>query len=509
MSQSPCKLYATVRKLSAFEPIALFAHLSEYAEKEGQAFYQNNQTGISIGLIESALCLRGKRNTFRLRTLNKMGGTLFPQLIAQFPYPLVNTSQIGNQFEAELPLPPASASLSQRLKNHPIIELIRSHLLSVEGDLPEAFSGGLIGAFSYDLIRQLETIPENPQDELDEPNYLLFVPSLFFVIDKAANQTSFVALSLTKNDPDNARELDKLIQLAKQPIPLSLPNFKAESLISDTSQTDYEQGVLQFKEHIKAGDIFQGVYGRMEAGNCEGNPFAAFYHLTQINPSPFQFYLRTFDGALFGASPELQVQVDSHNSKQRVTISPIAGSRPVKADSHSNIRQQIRLRTDSKELAEHVMLIDLARNDIASIAKAGTTEVTDAFALKQYSHIQHLVSTVRGELQDRYDALDAYFATMNMGTLTGAPKVRATQLIARYEKNARGFFGGGFGIISSNGNMDTCIVIRSIRVKNDRVYLRAAAGIVADSHPIQEYEETETKMAACKKALLLASGASL
>ena len=245
----------------------------------------------------------------------------------------------------------------------------------------------------------------------------------------------------------------------------------------------------------------------MRSADFSGDAFAVYQQLKAVNPSPYSFFMRDHQGVLLGCSPELALRVTGDDKKGRtVEIDPIAGTKPRGlfadgVDIHKDSRYEIALKLDEKELAEHVMLIDLARNDIASIAKPGTTIVKRALFIEKYSHVQHLVSEVMGALREDIDALTAYIATMNMGTLTGAPKPMAQQIIAAHEANGRGYFGGGFGVITFSGEMETAIVIRSLRFKRGKVYARAAAGIVADSVPESEYEETLHKMRATLQVL--------
>ena len=256
--------------------------------------------------------------------------------------------------------------------------------------------------------------------------------------------------------------------------------------------------------------MFQVVPSRTIISNYNAEPLDIYSKLRELNPSPYMFYINGRNGILLGSSPETYIRVDGDGQKT-VEIRPIAGTKPRgtvgnEIDPDLDSRYETELKIDEKELAEHTMLVDLARNDIAKISKPGSRYVLNPFVAEKYSHVQHLVSTVRGKLKDDLDALHAYLASMNMGTLTGAPKVEAMKLIRYVEKTKRGFYGGSVGDITPSGDFDSCIVIRSMRLKGNKAYIRAGAGIVYDSIPGKEFLETEKKAHACIKAIQLAGG---
>ena len=263
--------------------------------------------------------------------------------------------------------------------------------------------------------------------------------------------------------------------------------------------------VRKIKEHIKAGDVYQAVISRTITANISKEPLDIYKKLRKLNPSPYMFYINDADGILLGSSPEMSLRVEG-DGKKIVEIRPIAGTKPRgfignKIDVDLDSRYETELKIDEKEVSEHTMLVDLARNDVAKISVAGTRYVDEPFVVEKYSHVQHLVSNVRGVLKPDLDALHAYTATMNMGTLTGAPKVEAMKLLRKYEKTKRGFYGGAVGYITPNGDLDSTIIIRSIRIKNNKAYVRAGAGIVYDSDPESEFIETENKAKACLAAI--------
>ena len=276
------------------------------------------------------------------------------------------------------------------------------------------------------------------------------------------------------------------------------------SNFSNKDDETYKQDVVDLKANILSGDIFQVVPSRTFSLPCP-DPLTAYAQLKISNPSPYMFYMQDADFTIFGASPESAIKYEK--SSNQVEIYPIAGTRPRGKRANGEIdpdldsRIELNLREDDKEKAEHIMLVDLARNDVAKVSRPGTRFVKDLLKVDRYSHVMHLVSRVVGQLRDDLDALHAYQACMNMGTLVGAPKVSAATLIRQVEKKRRGSYGGAVGYLNGNGDMDTCIVIRSAFVKNDRAYIQAGAGVVYDSDPQSEANETRTKAQAVINAV--------
>ncbi|MCJ7675018.1 MAG: chorismate-binding protein, partial [Sedimentisphaerales bacterium] len=287
---------------------------------------------------------------------------------------------------------------------------------------------------------------------------------------------------------------------------------------TDTSRNDYEAMVKSAKQHIIDGDIFQVVLSRTIIEPCPDEPLDVYKRLRQLNPSPYMFYLNMPSTILMGSSPELNLRVsgpapaspDSSGGgaidARSVEIRPIAGTKPRgrvagAIDPDTDFRYEAELKIDRKELAEHMMLVDLARNDIARVAEPGSRVVTELLTVEKYESVQHLVSNVKGILARGLDALSAYLATMNMGTLTGAPKIEAMKLIRLLEKTKRGYYGGAVMYLTVDGRFDSCITIRSLQVKDHTAYIRVGAGIVHDSIPKTEFEETEHKANSCLRAI--------
>jgi anthranilate synthase component 1 len=296
-----------------------------------------------------------------------------------------------------------------------------------------------------------------------------------------------------------------------KPLPVhSKQTVEASELKANKSDEEFKQDVVNLKEHILAGDIFQVVPSRTFSLPCH-HPHDAYRELKKQNPSPYMFFIQDQEFAMFGASPESALKYTKDTNQ--VEIYPIAGTRPrgKRADGSIDLdldsRLELNLQEDKKERAEHIMLVDLARNDVAKVSKPGSRYVTDLLKVDRYSHVMHLVSRVVGQLREDLDALNAYQACMNMGTLVGAPKVSAATLIREVEQQRRGSYGGAVGYINNNGDMDTCIVIRSAFVKNQTAYIQAGAGVVFDSDPQSEADETRGKAQAVISAVLASSQA--
>jgi anthranilate synthase component 1 len=278
-------------------------------------------------------------------------------------------------------------------------------------------------------------------------------------------------------------------------------------LDSDMIKDEYCDKVRILKRHIVNGDIFQCVLSRTISTDFQSEPLEVYRRLRQSNPSPYMFFIKSEDGILLGSSPERCIGVKGDNGIKTVEIRPIAGTKPrgiinERLDKDLDNRFETELKLDPKELAEHTMLVDLARNDVAKVSVSGTRHVSEPFIVEKYSHVQHLVSSVSGILKPELDPLHAYLASMNMGTLTGAPKIEAMKLLREHEKNKRGFYGGSVFYITPSKDFDSAIVIRSMRLKGNRAYIRAGAGIVYDSIPEKEFDETERKASACINALV-------
>ncbi|PJG84041.1 anthranilate synthase component I [Caviibacterium pharyngocola] len=364
------------------------------------------------------------------------------------------------------------------------------------------------GLFAYDLVASfipMENITLN-DDGLTCPDYVFYLAENLLVIDHQKQQTVLQTFCFNQREQaalqQSAVEISRKLQKIEPHLPIQAASTEVSTDLDDDK---FKQIIQDLKHHINIGDVFQIVPSRRFSLACP-NSLAAYRQLKRNNPSPYMVYMQDEDFTLFCASPESALKYSAQD--RQLEIYPIAGSRPRGFDAQGNIdpeldaRLELELRLDKKELAEHLMLVDLARNDIARVCQSGTRYVKNLMQVDRYSHIMHLVSRVVGRLRPELDALHAYQACMNMGTLTGAPKIKAMQLIYRFEGQKRHSYGGAVGYLSSDGNFDTCIVIRSAFVQNDIAYIQAGCGEVLDSDPQAEADETRHKAKAVVNAII-------
>lgn len=380
-------------------------------------------------------------------------------------------------------------------------------------DLPR-FAGGAVGFLGYDVARSFEkSVPAPPEDDLKLPEMIFMIMGLLVVFDHRYRRVKIVANAFL-DDHENAaaayaaaeRRIEEA--LANLASPARLPLIDAQKPVSrgpmrsNTTQEKFEAAVLKAKEHIRSGDAFQIVLSQRFETDFAGDPLKLYRCLRLVNPSPYMFCLRFGDSfSLVGSSPELHVRVTDDVAEVR----PIAGTRPRGATPEEDARNAAELLADPKERAEHVMLIDLARNDLGRVAETGSVRVTEQMVVERYSHVMHLGSHVVARLRKDKTAFDAMRATFPAGTVSGAPKIRAMQIINELETKKRGCYAGAVGYFGFDGALDCCIALRSIVLKNGRAYLQAGAGIVADSDPASEYRETVNKAMAMMTAISRAS----
>jgi anthranilate synthase component I len=368
------------------------------------------------------------------------------------------------------------------------------------------FCGGLAGYFGYDSVRYIEKKLEKscPADTLGCPDILLLQCEELAVIDNLSGKLYLIVYAdpaqpeAFANGKKRLRELKEQLKYSvSAPVVKATQGFPAER---EFAKADYLKAVDRAKELIAAGDFMQVQVGQRIKKRYTESPLSLYRALRSLNPSPYMYYYHFGDFHVVGASPEILVRQEQVPEGQKVTIRPLAGTRPRGATPETDKAVEKELVADPKERAEHVMLIDLARNDIGRIAKTGTVKVTEAFAVERYSHVMHIVSNVEGILKDGMTSVDVLKATFPAGTLTGAPKVHAMELIDKLEPNKRGLYGGACGYLSYAGDMDLAIAIRTGIVKDQTLYVQAAAGIVADSVPELEWKETEAKARALLRA---------
>ncbi|AOV03647.1 anthranilate synthase component I [Delftia tsuruhatensis] len=368
------------------------------------------------------------------------------------------------------------------------------------------FCGGLAGYFGYDAVRYIEKKLEDscPPDTLNCPDILLLQCEEVAVIDNLSGKLYLIVYANPGESEAYTRAKKRLRQLKDLlRYSVSAPQIKAgESHPAQRSfaKEDYLAAVEKAKELIAAGDFMQVQVGQRIHKRFTASPLSLYRALRSLNPSPYMYYYHLGDFHVVGASPEILVRQENTDEGQKVTIRPLAGTRPRGATPEADKATEKELVADPKERAEHVMLIDLARNDIGRIAKTGSVKVTEAFAVERYSHVMHIVSNVEGILRDGMDNMDVFKATFPAGTLTGAPKVHAMEIIDQLEPTKRGIYGGACGYLSFAGDMDLAIAIRTGVIKDGTLYVQAAAGVVADSVPEMEWKETEHKARALMRA---------
>ncbi len=380
-------------------------------------------------------------------------------------------------------------------------------------DLPP-FIAGAVGYAGYDVVRYTEHLPSAPEDDRGLPDLSFAFYDHMIVFDNVSKTVIVVVLADVSgaNSPEALRDaynaaaqrVDELAaQLAtpaEQPLAASDISTAGEVTLPYTSNFDqptFENAVRKCVEYIRAGDIFQVVFSQRLSVPIQSDPFEIYRTLRIVNPSPFMFFLRTPETTLVGSSPEIMVRVMNN----KVTVRPLAGTRPRGESEAEDRRLGEELLADEKERAEHVMLVDLGRNDVGRVAKYRTVELSDVMVIERYSHVMHITSNVTGELRDDCDAFDALRACLPAGTVSGAPKVRAMEIIDEIEPHRRGPYAGAVGYIDYGGNMDTCIALRTMVIQDGIAYVQAGAGIVADSNPAAEYQETLNKARGLLKAI--------
>lgn len=368
------------------------------------------------------------------------------------------------------------------------------------------FWAGSVGYASYDLIRRYEHLPDANPDELDVPDMLFIEPEVLVVFDHFRRRIFIVAPAVVGDEADRRRAeglVDATYRRLRGPLP-GVPGDRAGRRVTFTSnftQGGYEDAVRRAVEYIRAGDVFQVVPSQRMSAELGVHPVAIYRALRTINPSPYLGYLDLGPVTLVASSPESLVRSDGH----RVETRPIAGTRKRGADEHEDQQLADELLADEKERAEHVMLVDLGRNDLGRVCRFGSVQVDELMTIERFSHVMHIVSRVSGELAEGMTPLDALAATLPMGTASGAPKIRAMEIIDELEPVRRGPYAGAFGYLSVDGAMDMALTLRTAVVTGGRVHLQAGGGVVADSDPTAEYQESINKLAAVRQAVELAT----
>ncbi|MEW9798345.1 anthranilate synthase component 1 [Alteromonas sp. CYL-A6] len=468
----------------------------------------------SLLMVDAALRLECRGDTVTIDALSDNGKSVLPLFHTHAPDNVAVSDVSPSRLILNVAAPDRTLDEDSRLKAASVFDalrLLKDNLQPIRQHPHAVFLGGV---FAYDLLAGFEGLPAVDEGDNDCPDYVFYLAETLLMFDHQTRETEL--LGSVFSGPDVAQHYFSISQrleaLREQLHSVSaLPTVKAAQTPSVSVNKDdaaFCQDVSYLKSHILAGDIFQVVPSRTFSLPCP-SPVAAYASLKKQNPSPYMFYMQDEQFTIFGASPESALKYESESNQ--VEIYPIAGTRkrgkrPDGSIDHDlDSRIELNLREDEKEKSEHIMLVDLARNDVARVSRPGSRFVKDLLKVDRYSHVMHLVSRVVGQLRDDLDALHAYQACMNMGTLVGAPKVSAATLIRQVEKQRRGSYGGAVGYLNGTGDMDTCIVIRSAFVKHGIAYIQAGAGVVHDSDPQSEADETRNKAQAVINAVLVAN----
>ncbi len=373
------------------------------------------------------------------------------------------------------------------------------------------FFGGAVGYLGYDMVRFVEDLPNTNPREIGGWDACFMFTERLLIFDNMQQKLKLVCnVHLQEGaDPIVAyqqaqQQIEQLLEQLRQPLQREDGNAHPtgqQELTTNFKKDDFKDAVERCKEYIRAGDIFQVVISQRFSGKLQSDPFNIYRALRTINPSPYMFFLRFGDSVVVGASPEVLVRKEG----DRVDVRPIAGTLPRGKDAAEDLALEQQLLADPKERAEHIMLVDLGRNDVGRVAVAGTVEVSELMVVERYSHVMHIVSNVRGQLRPELDSFDVFRAAFPAGTLSGSPKIRAMEIIEEMEPVRREVYGGAVGYFSFSGNMDLAIAIRTLQIEKDHFYLQAGAGIVADSDPEMEYQETLNKARGVKRAIEMAN----
>ena len=386
----------------------------------------------------------------------------------------------------------------------PILRALARHYRPMPMPDLASFQGGWVGFFDYDLVRTWERLPDPTLGDETLPEAVFMAPRRLIVYDHLTHQVKVVVFALWNDQKDfkeayteAARAVAETVQRLRQPGPEPEEAPVLSRLKSNFKQREFEEAVEKAKEYIRAGDIFQVVLSQKFSARIAGDDFMLYRALRRINPSPYLFYLHFDKTRMVGASPEIMVRL----TNRKIEYRPIAGTRPRGGDAEEDVVLKQDMLQDAKERAEHIMLVDLGRNDVGKVAEAGTVRVPHLMEVEYYSHVMHIVSQVEGRLRRDLDGFDLFMSVFPAGTVSGAPKIRAMEIIRELEPTRRGPYAGAVGFFAFNGDMDFCIAIRTLTIHEDRLSIQAGAGIVYDSVPEKEYEETIKKAGALFRTL--------
>ena len=496
---------AITRRLTApVDLLALYAHLSDQGRRHDTALFETT-AGRSIILDRAAVRIECRGGSVAVNSLSA-GGEPVLELIGRRLADHVAESANDRLLLKFERLDETDAE--KRLLGKSPFDVLRAITTGFHSETPEeAMTICLIGIVAFDHVDLFEDLPQNAEDPTGFPDFIFFLAESAIIAEPRLTPrlicTSFASGEGEQQRRSHNSAIERLGELsfrASDVRPLHVEKGAAVEVSVDLGDEEFASAVTELKEHILAGDVYQVVGSRTFSASCT-DPLSSFARVRALDRSPYMFFVSMPDFTLFGASPETSVRVTRDRGERIVEVKPIAGTRPRGADGDQDDRMEADLRLDTKESAEHMMLVDLARNDVARVSERGTRHVAQLMTLEKYARVMHLVSSVKGVLAKQFDALHALEACLNPGTLSGAPKLKATELLRRYERTRRGPYGGTIGWLNGAGSMDTGIIIRSALVKDGTAYVRAGAGIVHDSDPVAEADETRRKASAVLSAI--------
>ena len=489
------------RLSGAFDPVLLYAALRGDGGAAPMLFRRTG--GRALILIDSALRLEATGSNATIRTLSETGKILLPTVAARL------ADHVESESEGHISLrfnPCVDPDEEARAAAPSALDALRAMTGIASRDGDEPFALTTLGIIGFDHVDMVEALPPRPAG--DFPDLIFDLAETMLVIEPGG-AARILSIAAGSDDPairhrqhhlaaDRLAAVSRRCEQAVAATPPTPP--VAATATPDLDEAAFMNVVDRLKAHVAAGDIFQAVPSRAFRAPCP-DALAAFRRLVSADPSAYHFYADTGFGTLFGASPETALELRRDAQGVSVSVSPIAGTRPRGSNPDEDDRQEADLRLDAKEVAEHLMLVDLARNDVARVAQPGTRRVTSLLSVERFARVMHLVSTVEGKLAPGRDAIDAVRACLNVGTLSGAPKLKAIELIRMVEGSARGPYGGAIGYLTARGEMDSAVIIRSALVRVGEAEVRAGAGVVADSDPAAEAAETRAKASAVLAAL--------
>lgn len=501
---------ALTRRLGqAHDRLALYAALTDGGRRRDTMLLET-LAGPSLIMDQAAVRIECRGLAVTLDALTAGGRAVLRAVGAGLAHRV--EAQSDDRLALRFPAPQGDDAEARLLAATPF-DALRAIVSGLRSDSPEEpFTLACLGVVAFDHVDFLETLPPSAEDPLGYPDYLFWLAESLVVAEPGLAPRLVCTAFADGSDARAAHysAAERLAALAERceaaspvPVPPPTTGFDAEPDLDDCA---YARIVERMKAHILAGDVYQIVPSRTFRAPC-ADPLAAFAAVRALDPSPYMFFVSGPGHVLFGASPETSVRIVREQGWPMVEVKPIAGTRPRGADSDEDDRMEADLRLDRKEVAEHMMLVDLARNDVARVSLPGTRRVARLMSVERYARVMHLVSSVKGALAIGFDALHALQACLNVGTLSGAPKLKATELLRRAERTRRGPYGGAVGWLNGEGAMDTGVVIRSAVVKDGTAFVRAGAGVVHDSDPMKEADETRRKASAVLSAIAAAGAA--